>query len=168
MSRSRNGTGTVAQRADGRWMAQVRIEGRRLSVYGRSRKEATDKLDSLRKQYLVQGGLPGPQSLFQLLDQCTEATEPGLRPSTLRDQRRYTALVRAELGDAPLSRLTPSRLQLLYGKLQAHPRKALHVHALLHRALGAAVLWGWLPLNPADRVKRPSRGPVINRRPRRP
>jgi integrase len=159
VSKARDGAGTLVQRGDGRWMGQVRIEGRRFTVYGRTKGEAAGKLDALRKQYLVQGGLPGPQRLFELLDRWTAATEPGLRPSTVRDNRRYCALVRAELGDLPLAKLNPSRLQLLYAKLQSHPRKALHVHALVHKVLNAAVLWGWLPVNPADRVQRPAYRP---------
>jgi hypothetical protein len=49
--------GSVFQRADGRWVASISLEdGKRRDVYGRTRKEAAEKL--LRLQRDLRAGLP--------------------------------------------------------------------------------------------------------------
>ena len=67
------------------------------------------------------------------------------------------------VGSHKLSALTPLHLPGLYRKLQKEHggRKALsmksirNIHGILHKALGQAVRWNLITLNPADRVEPP-------------
>lgn len=153
------GEGTIVQRRDGRWQASLQVAGRRRAVYGRSRREAADKLRALQAQARATGAVPQPgrRTVGELLEAWL-STAP-LRPRTLAD---YQALARRAilptLGSVRLSRLTPDTLERLYGQLRrAGLRRApSQVHSLLHRALNAAVAWGWLASNPADRAQRPA------------
>ena len=70
-----------------------------------------------------------------------------------------------DLGTTKLSRLTPSAINIFYGRLleegRCHgtgglsPATVRRVHATLHRALRDAVRWGRLPLNPVDAADPP-------------
>jgi integrase len=64
-----------------------------------------------------------------------------------------------ELGHLRLQRITPSMIASCYSKWRAERDitggTLLNVHRCLHRALKVAVLWGYLPNNPADRVEPP-------------
>jgi integrase len=156
MARSRNGSGTLVQRKDGIWQGQLQVAGRRRTIYGKTKAEAKSKLEALQREALVYGAFPQNRSLFELLDHWFAQTEGGLKPATRHRYRRCTRVIEERLGDLPLAKLTPDRLQALYAAHRDRPRLALHLHAALHRALRLAVLWGWLTQNPADRVLRPS------------
>src|SRR5262245_10321724 len=108
MSRARNGSGTVTQRADGRWMGRLRLDGERHTVYGRTKKEAAEKLDGLRRQALVLGGLPGRQTLDELLDRWLSTASGGLKPATLARYRRSCSMIRRRFGEVPLAKVTAS------------------------------------------------------------
>src|SRR5579884_3254210 len=112
--RARNGSGTLIQRPNGLWMGQIRVDGIRHTVYGKTKKEATDKLDELRRQALLVGALPQRQTLGVLIDSWLYAAEGAAKPSTLRDHKRFSAPLRAYCGDCPLQKITPVRLQHCY------------------------------------------------------
>lgn len=153
------GTGTVVQRQDGRWQASLMADGRRCTVYGKTRAEAARKLAELRRQASA-GSLPDPgkRTVADLLDAWLEAVAPTLKPRTLADYRQVATLhILPALGKVRLSKVEPSQLQSLYASLQAQGkhRAARKVHAVLHRAFTLAVLWRWLAENPAKRVLPP-------------
>lgn len=54
MNRRANGEGSVVQRKDGRWQASVMVGGRRITTYGKTRKEAFDKLTSKKAVAVTQ------------------------------------------------------------------------------------------------------------------
>lgn len=158
MARRSPGEGSIYQRQDGTWVASLQVDGRRRAVYGSTRKEAADKLASLKGK----GGPlpdPGKRTLSDLLDAFIEASAPNWKPRTLSHYQGVAdTYIRPALGKVRLSRLSPDRLQLLYAALQSEGkhRTAQQVHALLHRAFRLAVLWRWVAENPADRVLRPA------------
>ena len=166
MANNRNspGQGTIVQRKDGRWQASIMLNGKRRTVYGKTKAEAVRKLAQLRGQASSCGTLPDPgkRTVNDLLDLWLETAAPTLKPRTLANYNAFcNAYIRPTLGNVRLSRLSPDQLQSLYAHLQAqgHRRTAQIVHNILHRALQMAVLWRWLPENPADRVLRPSYRP---------
>jgi hypothetical protein len=60
------------------------------------------------------------------------------------------------LSKLTLLRLQPAHLQQLYADLgKTSKRTAYRAHLMLHRACSMAVLWGWLAVNPAERVVKP-------------
>jgi len=160
MARRSNGEGSLTQRSDGRWQASLQVEGRRRTVYGRTRGEAARRLAELQRLAAMAGTLPAPgvRTLGALLDAWLEARAPTLRPHTLADYR-YTVdrYIRPALGSTPLAKVTPQRIAHLCGRLQrsGHDRTALLVYRRLSQALDLAVRWGWLPANPCDRVDAP-------------
>ncbi len=160
MTRRSNGEGSISQRQDGRWQASLQVEGRRRTVYGRTRGEVAKRLDELRRQASLSGTLPDPgkRTLGDLLDAWLDAKAPTWHPRTLRDHvatcERY---IRPALGLLPLAKVTPDRIARLYTKIQAagRHRTALKCHQVLAPALALAVRWAWLASNPCDRVERP-------------
>ncbi len=76
----------------------------------------------------------------------------------------YERLVRLHitpaLGHLRLDRLTPQHVQTLYSEKRQtlSAVTVTHLHACLHRAMGNAVRWGLIPINPCDRVDAPHVG----------
>lgn len=164
MKRRSPGDGTVFQRNDGRWQASLQVNGIRQIDYGRTRREAYQKLASLRKQATDTGTLPhaGTMTVGDLLERWLATITPTLKPRTLADYRQTCELyILPILGTVRLSRLSPDSIQHLYSALQGRERKraAAKAHAVLHRACKLAVLWGWLAVNPTERVIPPSYRP---------
>jgi integrase len=164
-----NGEGSIYQRRDGRWVAQVtRDDGPTKYYYGQTRDAVKRKLtQALHDQ---QEGLPlvsDRQTVAQYLEQwLTSTAQHRLRPRTYV---RYQQLVRTHalptVGKLPLPKLTPQHLSTLYSDKLAvglSPRSVQFLHAVLHSALKQALLWGLIVRNPADAVKapRPSRYPM--------
>jgi integrase len=137
------------------------VEGKRHTVYGRTRQEAAHKLADLQRQATASGALAdaGKRTLADLLAYYLENVAPSLKPRTVADYRQTATLyILPALGDIPLSRLTPSKIQACYRTLQGRglTRAPLKTHRLLHRVCKLAVLWGWLSSNPCERVLPPT------------
>ena len=163
MARSR-GEGTLFQRKDGRWQASLQVNGVRKTVYGRTRQEAARKLGELQRQAMDTGALPdaGTKTVNDLLDRWLETAAPTLKARTIESYEQTCRLyVRPTLGRVRIDRLAPNRIQRLYTALQKRGlrRAPAKAHAVLHRALKLAVLWGWLAENPSERVLRPQYRP---------
>ena len=84
---------------------------------------------------------------------------PTLRATTVQ---RYEGHIRRSivphLGHMELQRVTPTHVQQLYVRLLAQPLSSTtvrQVHAILRRALGTAVRWQILTMNPVERVTAP-------------
>ena len=164
-SRRSSGEGSIYQRKDGTWMASIQVNGVRRSAYGATRREAAAKLNILRQQLMPAqvSSVPSSHTVDELLDCWLEAKASALKPSTLHTyQETCRRHIRSELGPLALDRLTPQRLQGLYGNLQAvgHARTALKVHRLLSQSLYLAVRWDWLPANPCAKVDAPRYRPL--------
>ena len=160
-SRRGAGEGSIYQRKDGRWVAELVLDtGRRRFLYGRTRQEAATKLKEAIRT--IDSGLPLPQGQERLRDylpRWLETQRHRLRP---RVWMRYEQIVRLNLtpgiGNVQLARLTPMQVQRFYADVVASGRStstAHHVHAVLHRALEQAVRWGLVARNVADLVDAP-------------
>lgn len=81
-------------------------------------------------------------------------------PNTLAGYRwRIDKVIVPRLGKIPLKKLRTSDLDALYRACMDHeaaPRTVRQHHAVLRRALGQAVRWGWLEVNPAIQASPPS------------
>ena len=99
--------GTVSRRADGRWMGQVQLAGRRFTVYGSTKIEASRKLAELQAKH-VHGTLvlPGKITVAAfLVDQWLPYVERTRKPSTARHYRQSVrAHLEPQLGAIPLQR----------------------------------------------------------------
>lgn len=154
------GEGTISQRKDGRWQASLQIDGRRRTVYGRTRAEAAARLQELKAAALQAGTLPDPggRTLGDLLNAWLDAKAPTVKARTLADYR-YTCdtYVRPTLGSLPLARIGAEHVERLLVRLQGdgRGRTAQLTHGCLSQALALAVRWGWVAVNPCDRVDPP-------------
>ncbi|PWH15394.1 MAG: hypothetical protein DDG58_11155 [Ardenticatenia bacterium] len=160
MKRS-NGEGSIYRRSsDNRWCASLMVDGKRRTVYGRTRSEVASKLRQLQEQAHLGGMLsdPGKRTVADLLNAWLEMATPSLKPRTLETYRQLCRVhILPAVGHLRLSHLTPVVIQRLILPLQkaGKTRTAQKVYRVLHRACVLAVLWGWLPTNPCDRMVKP-------------
>lgn len=154
------GEGSITQRSNGRWRAQVHRDGKRVSFGADTKQEC---LEWLRKTlYQVDNGLDlegGRIQLSEYLRQWLENAQPTLRPKTHYQYGRIIELhIIPQVGSLPLKALTPQRIEKLYADLQKNGkgvRTVRYVHGILHRSLAKAVLYGLIPANMAHGVSLP-------------
>src|SRR4030095_7861625 len=100
-----------------------------------------------------------------LLEQWLPAVEGRLRPPTRANSATTLPVhITPGLGALKLQRLTAPRIASFYSQLLADgrrdgkglaPKTVRNIHALLHRALKDAALWGYVPHNRAEDVDPP-------------
>jgi integrase len=153
--------GSIYQRKDGRWAAAFSTgDGRRRTVYGRTRSDAAQKLAEAQRAH-SDGMLPGDGRLTvsKFAKQWLEAVKPTIAASTYR---RYEGVLRVNvipsLGKHRLSKLQPANLQKLYSdclESGLSPRTVHHIHTVTHTMLEKAVRWGSVMRNVAALVSPP-------------
>jgi integrase len=161
MSKKRGqGEGSIYKRKDGSWMAQVSIQGRRVSKYFKSQSECRDWLRIMRTQ--VDNGLTftGAQtSLAGYLSEWLALIENSVRPKTIDQYKKIVRLhINPDLGMIKMKDLSPRHIQGLYSKkLESgmSPRTVVLIHAVLRRALDQALKSGMIGTNPGLAVIRP-------------
>ena len=157
-TRRGNGEGTIRQRTDGRWEAQLSLPGgKRKSVYGKTKKEAREKLNAARKQLDAGVDLGAPsQSVEAFLETWLLDSQARVRPKTLRTYQDLLRLhVIPELGKFRLDRVAPPQIAKLLRDKQAaglSPKTVNHIRATLRAALNQAVRWRLIAHNPAAAV----------------
>lgn len=152
----KRGDGSIVQRPNGLWQASLQLNGTRRTVYAKTEREVRAKLRDLQRQMDTTGALPAPgrRTVSDLVAAWLDSA-PNLKPTTITQYREFAALyILPAIGGVRLERVTPDRLQKLYAALT--PSVADKVHRILHRAFGVAVRWGWLAVNPSERVLRPA------------
>ncbi|HZV49173.1 MAG TPA: site-specific integrase [Candidatus Dormibacteraeota bacterium] len=160
MTRRRgNREGTIYQRKDGRWCAELpQVGGKRKRLYARTREEVARKLVlALRDQEV---GLPVPDdrlTVERYLTQWLETVRPRVRPWTYRG---YEVVVRRHvvpiIGQVRLSRLTPQQVHALLVSLADHglsSKSVRNVRVVLSSALSQAERWGMVTRNVARLVE---------------
>jgi integrase len=152
MARKRNaGEGSIFQRADGRWCAQLNLgrengKRRRHYIYGATAAEVQDALLKARSDFRQGIASTGDsQPLKNFLESWLDSVRATVRPRTLD---AYQAVVRNHLipglGHIKLGKLTPQHVQEFQNaKLKAglHPRTAGALRTVLVQALNQAVRW---------------------------
>lgn len=161
LARRAHGEGTLYQRGDGLWVAQLRLPtGERRSIYSKRKSVVQARLRELRRA-AEDGALPEREqriTVEKYLDRWLDAVRASIRPSTMVSYDLNVRRLNKFFGRAQLSALTPVMIQTAYARLADQglsPRSVLQIHATLHRALGQAVKWGMLIRNPSDSVDRP-------------
>ena len=160
-----HGEGTVYQRKDGRWVAEITLEdGKRKVLYGKTQKEVIEKLQQVRYEQ-KQGRLAtGPrQKLRDYLEQWLEEVhKPTIRLTTYARYR--SALNRhiiPALGHIQIQKLTPQQVQAFYTRKLQEGLSAKTIvstiHVVLHKALDNAVRWNLVARNICDVVSLPRR-----------
>jgi integrase len=156
------GEGTVFQRQDGRWEASFYLEnGKRKSFYGRTQKEALQKLRAAQleeKQGMLTTG--SKQALKHYLEHWLENVhKPKIRISTYVGYRlMLDKHIIPELGNTAVQRLTPQQVEALYAhklKEGLTPGSVRNIHTVLHKALSHAVRTNLIARNVCDAVEVP-------------
>jgi len=162
-----NGEGSIFQRADGRWSAEIAVgynaEGKRQrrTIYGATKRAVQDELIKLQSSKL-DGMLCAPTKLTvaKYLDRWIEdAARPTVRATTYASYQGIIANhINPRVGGVALAKLTPAHVQGLYAALErdgASARLRQLTHAVLRRALKQALKWGMVPRNVCDAVDPP-------------
>ena len=163
-ARRGHGEGSVFQRSNGMWVAQVDLgwiggRRRRRTVYGGSEREVLAKRDQLRSQLARGVNLSDPpRTVEQWLNEWLRTVKAGdgTSQSTLA---RYDQIVRVHLiplvGRIKLSALAPRDVQLMVSQLResAAPASVIKIHGVLRNALGDAERMDLVPRNVAKAVR---------------
>ena len=161
------GDGAVFQRADGRWVAELDlgwIDGkrRRRQVYGRTQRQAREKLAELRRAVERGQNLAvKPRTLAEWLDHWLNEIKAhdGTRPSTLRRYREVvTNHLSPVLGKSRLDKLAPVDVERLLAARRdsVAPATLVKIHAVLRVALADAERRDLIPRNVARAVRAPA------------
>ena len=169
MGRRGNGEGSISRRKDGRWEAKYTAHTadgpKRRALYGKTRKEAADKLAKALADR-VSGNTFDTEnmSVGEYLDRWLNDSGRGsVRLSTYERHEQIVRLhLKPALGRVKLTKLTPAHVQGLYrDKLDSGltPATVQKIHTVLHKALAQALKWNMIPHNVADAVKAPRPAP---------
>jgi len=166
-------TGHIRRRGERSWelkfdLGTDPLTGKRLTRYHSlkgTKREAEAELVRLkaaadRGEYID----PSKVTLGEFLDRWETWAITQVSAKTLERYKELLAHhVRPHLGAVRIQRLKAINFAELYGKLQRRkpegaglaPRTVGHVHRLMHRVLGHAVIWGTVATNPVTAVEPP-------------
>ena len=157
------GEGTVFQRKDGRWEASFYLENgkRSRSVYGRTQREALQKLRAMQHEEKQGTLVTSPrQTLKQYLEHWLENVHKSkIRTSTYAGYRVILDKhIIPALGDFPVQKLTAQQVEDFYAsKLREglKPGYVRNMHTVLHKAMSHAVRINLVARNVCDVVEVP-------------
>ena len=161
MKRRGNNEGSIYQREDGRWVATISVDGRRISRYARTRQEAIKKLRELQRLQ-DQGGLPVVTAQMPLRDYLAgwlENVRHRVRPKTFVDYEVAVRLhISSALGHVRLGKLTPEHISRAWDDMLKDGVSAStveHAHRRLSKALNDAMKRQLIYRNPCQAVTPP-------------
>ena len=157
-----NNEGSIRKRRDGRWEAQYSVKRQsdgktvRRSIYGKSRQEVQEKLQEVlvsihQDEYIEPSRITVGQWLYQWLRTYCLSLKKNSTCTGYEDEIKLHIV--PYLGSIRLQDLKPQQVQLAVnalvqqGKAPATVRKA---HAILHAALGRAVIDQMIKHNPSE------------------
>lgn len=154
--------GGLTERPDGTQMAQFTIEGKRKTKYFKTKKEAKNWLIEMQNKVKTGYSLSSTKiTLNEFLSEYLNSIQTTIRPKTIIQYRRIVNNhINPFLGNYKLDELKPHHIQNFYNsKLEkgTSERTVILIHAVLHKALRQAVLWGILGWNPSDAVIKPKK-----------
>lgn len=158
--RRSNNEGTIYQKKNGNWRAQLILRGKRLGYTASTQREALEWL-RVTKNKVVEGHNfeGGKETLAQFLEGWFTSIQSSRKPETVDLYKRILRKsVVPIMGNIRLTDLTPNHIQRLYNHLGAIGKSshAIHaVHKILHTALDQAVKLKVLPNNPCNAVEAP-------------
>lgn len=163
MAKRGNGEGSIYHRkSDGKWVGGISLEnGKRKVFYGKTRKEVQEKMKTALSEQQKGTLITAPQQTLKkyLEDWLENVSKPHIRISTyVKYKKLINTHILPALGDIPLQKLTPQRVQKLYAdklKQKLSPKMVSCIHGVLHVALENAVKWNLIARNVCDVVSPP-------------
>jgi len=162
MAKKRRGNleGSIQQRPNGRWRAQMSLDGKRLSFSAKTRQECQEWIK--RTQQQMDAGLTftgAQQTLLELLEGWLLTIKPSIRPTTwYQYDMNIHRHIEPILGRIRLKDLRPDQIQQFYEyklKVGTGKRTVEVLHSTLHSALEHAVKMGLIGRNPTDATTPP-------------
>ncbi len=153
--RQRPGTGSARQRGH-RWEIRIFVDGRRVSLYGKTLEEAQDRADAAKRERRRPGQAP---TLRDWLAEWLELRRDQVRPQTWLSYEAHARLhIVPAIGTVRLDAITPEHLDRLHAELsrKVGGTTAHHVHMTLSAALNMAAKRG-IPVSPAIHAVSPPR-----------
>lgn len=160
-ARSRaNGEGSIYRRKDGYWVAALSVDGKRKTLYGKTRSQVEKRLREERSNQ--ERGLPvitSPLTAAEYLTEWVESMQQEVRPSTWK---AYECLIRLHavpgLAGIRLIKLSAEDIERVCRQAPLSPASRRKLHAVLHRALEDAVRHNKVVRNVA-KMARPVKAP---------
>jgi integrase len=156
------------KRKDGRWEARYWSEGRRRSVYGRSRKEVVGKLAEVIDESRDEGDVATEMTVAEFLGLYGDVARGSMKR---RSSETYESIAKVhllpELGDYKVGDLGRDDVQGMYSRKLGGGLSAARVrriHGVLSSALNHAVSWRLVERNVCREVS-PPRVPAPEIRP---
>ncbi len=163
MKRSPAGSGTIRQRADGRWEARYTAgrdpgTGRQVqkSVYGASQAEVLKKLQIIHVER--ESGTftePSKMTVSAWMDIWQADYLGAVKPSTKDNYATHTKNhIKPALGAVKLQKLNPHQIQGFYNSMMTGEdaltaKTVRNIHGILHKALEQAMKIGYIKSNPS-------------------
>jgi integrase len=155
-----NKEGTIYERPNGKWRAQISVSGHRVSFTGNTRAEAQTWLRHKGNQ--VEAGLTASGSkttLAVFLDKWIDGSQTRIGNHSFRVYRQLTHdYIGPRIGKTKLSELSAFSIQEFYNQIIADGvglRTVQKTHTLMHAALNSAVKFGFIARNPASAATPP-------------
>ncbi len=160
MTKRGKGEGSIYQRGDKRWSAQITLpSGKRQTYYGKTRKDVVSRLDEAKQ--LLKRGLPLPSERQTVADYMRSWLQSvtTIRATTKARYAQDVERIADAFPTTPLVRLSAQQVSQFYGKLAEGLSSTTvhHTHAVLHRALSDALRMDLVSQNVADKVDAPRR-----------
>lgn len=150
-----HGEGSIYQRSNGRWRAQVLLDGERLNFSAQTRRECVEWLKKTITR--IDEGLTYENTLLTLrefMHDWLTSSKASWRRTTWHQYRYVTRkFIDPALGHIKLSELRPRGIQELYDRSLEDGvgiQSVSKLHTVLHSALSYAVKTGILGQNPAN------------------
>ena len=150
-----NHEGSIYNRSDGNWRAQIAIGGEWLSYAAKSRKEAQDWLRRINNQLEV--GLDSSSARMTFGEYLEEWLNSKRHHITDHSWRTYCQLIKdyiePSLGMARLAEISPTQIQRLYNQKAKEGiglRTVQKLHTVIHAALNTALKSGLIGRNPSN------------------
>lgn len=121
------------------------------SIYGKTQKEVASKLRDIEKN-LEEGTYTAPtrMTVAQWLDTWASTYLVTQKPLTIEKYKvDINNHIKPHIGAVRLQELRAEQIQAFYNGLPLSPKSVRNIHGVLHKALGKAVVLGYIPQNPA-------------------
>ena len=155
MSRRSNNEGTITKRPNGKWRAQISLDGKRLSHNGDTKAECQHWLRQMQDQIEQGMSYVGSQmTLEAFFTNWIQTVKTSLRPKTAYQyQQLIEDYIIPGLGKLKAKDLRPETVDAFYQKLLKAGtglRTVRYIHSVLHTGLEKAAKLGLIGRNPVD------------------
>ena len=142
----------ITKRADGRYMAHYQLNHTRIYAYGKTQKQAVEKLKKLKKNISTYEKRKENYTFEEWNNYWLKTyKEPFVKEKTLRDTKTLIKEINKGLGQYKLNNLKPNIIQEFYNKYERTRKKEkilIYIKASLQKAFES----GHIKINPVNAI----------------